>query len=342
VYIYSVVDDMLITSSDAQLTQSIVNAILAKLPGKDLGQAQHFNGMKIVWQPATHSVILCQPSHVQGLVDDFLANVDSSYGKYIPCVPGIRFCKEGHNEALGSPDLVTEDFPYRKLIGGLNYLSCSTRPDITFIVNQLARYSNAPKVAHWDAAIAVLKYLKNTINWGISLGHGAVTDKVYFKHLPPAVAYSDANHGTGLDDKKSVTGMVIHVLGGPVSWCSKMQKVASTSTCESEYRAMSATAREALWLAKLLPLFGVPAKPFQIRGDNKGAIQSIMNHTHTKHTKHIEIHHEFMKDRVVQGDLEFEHIPGKKNPADLFTKALPRVQFEEFRLAIGMRMNANN
>jgi len=104
---------------------------------------------------------------------------------------------------------------------------------------------------------------------------------------------------------------------------------------------MSATAKEALWLAKSLPLFGVAAKPFQIRGDNKGAIQSIMNHTHTKHTKHIEIHHEFMKDRVVQGDLEFEHIPGKKNPADLFTKALPKVQFEEFRLAIGMRMHEN-
>jgi len=64
-------------------------------------------------------------------------------------------------------------------------------------------------------------------------------------------AYANAHHGTGVHDKNSVTCMVIHVLGDPVSWASKMQPVASTSSCESEYRAMSATTREALWLANI-------------------------------------------------------------------------------------------
>ncbi len=271
------------------------------------------------------------------MLETFKEFDEFKYGHKLPCPGGLRLCKGGTSEALGSDDLVTETYHYRSLIGGLNYLSCCTRPDITFIVNQLSRYLNAPKVAHWDVAIGVLKYLKSTINWGISLGRGSIVDKIHFKQTQPAVAYADANHGTCVDDKKSVTGMVIHVLGGPVSWSSKMQPVASTSTCESEYRAMSATAREALWLAKLLPLFGIPGKPFQIRGDNKGAIQSINNHTHTKNTKHIEIHHEFMKDRVVTGDLEFEHIPGKSNPADIFTKALHYIKFAQFRSDIGMR-----
>jgi len=67
---------------------------------------------------------------------------------------------------------------YRALIGGLNHLSCCTRPGITYIVNQLARYKNAPTKAHWNVAIGVLMNLRNTSIWGISLGHGYAIDSV--------------------------------------------------------------------------------------------------------------------------------------------------------------------
>jgi len=342
VYISTVVDDMLITSKDEALTVKMVNAILKQLPGKNLGIAKHFNGVKIVWQPESHSVLLYQPSHIQDCIEEFKHLTNMDYGHNLPCRGGLRLCKEGTTDSMNTDDLDTEIYHYRGLLGQLNYLSCCTRPDITYIVNQLARYSNAPKKAHWDIAIGVLKYLKNTSNWGISLGHGSAIDKIFFKMGEPrreVTAFADANHGTGVDDKKSVTGMVIHVLGGPVSWASKMQPVASASSCESEYRAMSATAREALWLAKIVPLFGISAKPFLVCGDNKGAIQSINNRTHTKNTKHIEIHHEFMKDRKETGELEFLHIAGTMNPADILTKALDATKFNANRYALGMRQH---
>ena len=89
-------------------------------------------------------------------------------------------------------------------------------------------------------------------------------------------------------------------------------------------------------MTKVASLFGLPVRPFSIRGDNKGSIQSIKNFTHTKHTKHIEIHHEFMKERYQNGDIDYEHIPGKDNPADMFTKPLAYDKFQQFRLDIGM------
>jgi hypothetical protein len=118
----------------------------------------------------------------------------------------------------------------------------------------------------------VLRYLKHTQNWGICLGQGSVfgdivvncTPDVAQLHAnkkrkapepePDAVAYSDANHGTSVDDKKSISGVILHVFGGPVTWSSKVQHVTSLSTCESEFRAMSSATREALWLAKILSL----------------------------------------------------------------------------------------
>ena len=220
-------------------------------------------------------------------------------------------------------------------------MSCCTRHDITFVVNQLSIYANDPRQAHWDVAIDCLKYVNHTKNWGIVLGTGNHLQKLMFSadhgkkgHTSvtdlDAVAYADANHGTGIDDKKSVSGMVQHVMGGPVSWNSKVQPTASTSTCESEIRALSDASRESLWIAKLLKLFGLKDRPFLVRGDNFGAIQSIKKYTTTKYTKQIDIHHEFMKDRYMNGDLDFEYIAGDNNPADIFTKALGWNKFEQF------------
>jgi hypothetical protein len=154
---------------------------------------------------------------------------------------------------------------------------------------------------------------------------------------PRCVRSPMLNHGTGIDDKKSISGHVLHVFGGPVSWGSHVQPTTSLSTTESEYRAMSEACRESLWLAKITSLFGIDSTPFLVRGDSETAIKSLKNYSQTKYTKHIEIHHEFMKDRYKQGDLDFQHIKGTQNPADIFTKALGKYKFMEFREALGMR-----
>jgi hypothetical protein len=73
-----------------------------------------------------------------------------------------------------------------------------------------------------------------------------------------------------------------------------------------------------------------------VRGDSAGGIFAIKNHSYTRHTKHIGIHQDFMRDRYQNGDLDYEHIKGMDNPADIFTKALPLPAFSKHRLGIGM------
>jgi hypothetical protein len=150
------------------------------------------------------------------------------------------------------------------------------------------------------------------------------------------VGYADANFGTSLDDKRSISGYVIKILGGPVAWASRTQPLTATSTTEAEYRALSECSREALWISKLLDAFDIPAKPFLIRGDSQGALAAIKNYAYTKHTKHIEIVHDFMKDRYQNGQLDFEYVKGDDNPADIFTKCLGYPKFARFRKMLGM------
>jgi hypothetical protein len=90
-------------------------------------------------------------------------------------------------------------------------------------------------------------------------------------------------------------------------------------------------------MSKILTELRVLHVPFPIHGDNKGALDAVAGYGHTKHTKHIELHLEFMRQRRELGELAFKKIPGTDNPADMLTKPLDKQKFERFRTMIGMR-----
>jgi hypothetical protein len=136
---------MLVTSADEAYSKEIVAQILEKFPGKPCGEARQYNGMKVAWVRSEHSVILSQPKHVQSLVDKFSKVADLVTEKTMHAEAGTKLCKTGVAGQPESPSLDVSVYKYIELIGGMSYISCSTRPDITFIVNQLARYSNDPR-----------------------------------------------------------------------------------------------------------------------------------------------------------------------------------------------------
>ena len=56
---------------------------------------------------------------------------------------------------------------YREVTSCFLWISIVTRPDITFAVNQCARYSSNPKLEHWTAVLRILRYLKVTTDYGL-------------------------------------------------------------------------------------------------------------------------------------------------------------------------------
>ena len=346
-FLATVVDDVALTSSNSDFAKSISAGILACYEGTDMGIISQYNGMRIVWLPQSHACVVLQTAHIDALAATFGKICDIPI-RQLPMPANMKFCIGGTSANPNSPPLDTATYKYRALIGSLTYLVHGTRPDAVYTVNQLARYSNAPTWAHWEVALGCLGYLVHTKWWGIVLGRAGMPVTTYSKvstslHQPPplppgvdAVAYADANHGTGLDDYRSVSGTLIQVFGGPVTWSSARQLTQAISTVDSEIHAMSCAAREASWVAKLLAKFDVPCRPFLIRGDSLGGIQAVTKYTYTKHAKHIGIHQDFMRDRVQNGEYVFEHVQGVSNPADIFTKPLALPLFQAHRHNIGM------
>lgn len=115
---------------------------------------------------------------------------------------------------------------------------------------------------------------------------------------------------------------------GAISWSSQRQKIVTLSTTESEYVAATAAACEAVWLRKLLEEIGSRCdKATAIWVDNQSAIKLAKNPEFHKRTKHIDVKFHFIREKVANREIEVKYVPTKCQRADVFTKALPRIQF---------------
>jgi hypothetical protein len=94
------------------------------------------------------------------------------------------------------------------LIGSLQYLSTTTRPDISQAVGMLSRFRGQPTTAHWNGAIRVLRYLNCTKYMGITYTKSGTNDLVCFV---------DADFAGDLDSRKSTIGFVFLLNGSAVS-----------------------------------------------------------------------------------------------------------------------------
>ncbi|XP_059302047.1 uncharacterized mitochondrial protein AtMg00810-like [Lycium ferocissimum] len=108
---------------------------------------------------------------------------------------------------------------YQKLVGKLIYLTIS-KPDICFAVQVLSQFMQQPKRSHWEAALRVVKYVKNAPGLGILLGKDSVTNMT---------AYCDSDWASCPNTRRSVTGYVIQLGGYLVSWKSKKHTVNRSS-----------------------------------------------------------------------------------------------------------------
>ena len=70
--------------------------------------------------------------------------------------------------------------------------------------------------------------------------------------------------------------------------------------------------------------------------DNQAAIALINNCQLSRRAKHIDIRFHFIRDLVTRKQIEPVYCPSKENLADIFTKSIPKPQFEQLKIGIGM------
>ncbi|XP_021744666.1 uncharacterized protein LOC110710650 [Chenopodium quinoa] len=225
--ILAYVDDLLITGDNLEEIERLKANLDSEFTIKDLRELRFFIGIEV--DRNEHGTLLNQRKYIL----DILKNVgmeDCKIAKFL-FPKGMRLSTET-GEILAHPEI------YRRIVGKLLYLNI-TRPDISYSVQQLSQFMHCPRKPHLQVALHVIRYLKGTMDWGL----------YYPRNSELKIeGYSDADWGSCAFSARSLTNYCIFIGQCLVSWKTKKQKTVSKSSTESEYRSMSHTTSELVWV----------------------------------------------------------------------------------------------
>ena len=96
-------------------------------------------------------------------------------------------------------------------------------------------------------------------------------------------------------------------------------------------------AQEGTWLRQLLKeLQQQTDYAIPLHCDNQSAIRLAENPVFHSRTKHVEVHYHFIREKVLQEEIEMRQVNTEDQAADLFTKGLNTSRLTKLREMLNM------
>ena len=244
------------------------------------------------------------------------------------------------------------EFDYLSIVGSLLHIVNFTRPDCAYAVSALARHSANYDRSHEKAVKRVVQYLYHTSHLAITYfrdGNVFSTEKntatVWEAGCHPLdwnkndderfKVFTDASFGDDIVTRRSSSGELIYLNGGPISWFSRLQKLVALSTAESEIYAATDAAKVVAHLKVLLNDLGCRSSaPVTTYQDNAACIvmgSQLRNH---KNARHFVTRLSYLQQVVQNGTIQFKELGTRDMLADIMTKALPDQQYHKLSSAL--------
>ena len=190
------VDDLILTGNNSVFVANIIDQLGQTFSIKDLGPLHFFLGVEVI--PTADGLFLTQHKYIRDLLAK--TSMDGARDITTPLSTSVSLQL---NDGSSSVDSIE----FCKVIGALQYLSF-TRPDISFAVNKLSQFMHRPTQIHWTATKRLLRYLKNTIFYGINIRKTS---------SPTLTCFSDADWAGSMDDRKSTSAYLFFLGNTPIS-----------------------------------------------------------------------------------------------------------------------------
>lgn len=322
------VDDLLIFTKNVEVKNKLKMYLNSNFKMKDMGEARFVLGMQIQRDRTKGTIYIDQKRYINDILTRF--NMTECNPASTPMDSNQKLTKlmcpqteEEKNEMM--------QIPYQEAVGSIMFAAQVSRPDVSFAVSNVSRFNNCYGKPHWTAVKRILRYLKGTSD-----------TKLEFSKTKnnTVVGYCDADWANDGDDRRSVTGYIFKSGGGAISWNTKRQPTVALSSTEAEYMAVSSATQEALWL-KGLEAELIPSSPKStiIHCDNKGAISLALTNAYHPRTKHIDVRHHFVRDKIDEGLINLKYISTADMNADFLTKPLDFKKHNLCAKAIGLKFS---
>ena len=326
------VDDLNIIGTQKEI-QKASDYLKGEFEMKDLGQTQYCLGLQI--EHSQNGIFVHQSTYTKRVLKRF--NMDKSTPLSTPMVVrSLNIESDPFRPPEEKEEILGPEVPYLSAIGALMYLANCTRPDISFAVNLLARFSSSPTRRHWNGIKHVFRYLQGTIDLGLFYPKDSKGQMIGF---------ADAGYLSDPHKARSQTGYVFTIGGTAISWRSQKQTLVATSSNHAEIIALHEASRECVWLRSISRHIcsnsGIDGntEPTILHEDNAACVaQTNDGYIKSDRTKHI--HPKFFsytQELVKKKEIEVRYVRSCDNAADLFTKSLPTAVFRKHVHNIGMR-----
>ncbi|XP_074361400.1 secreted RxLR effector protein 161-like [Apium graveolens] len=185
---------------------SLVICLKTEFEMKDLGRTKYFLGIQV--EHLSTEIFLHQSTYTEKVLNRFY--VDKSHPLTTPMVvKSLEPDKDPFRPREDGKEVLGPEIPYLGAIGALMYLANNTRPDITFVVSLLAKFSSAPMDRHWNEIKHIFRYIRRIIDFGLFFPKNSTSQLIGYAD---AVYLSDPHFG------KSQTGYVSTYCGATISW----------------------------------------------------------------------------------------------------------------------------
>nr|KYP58720.1 Retrovirus-related Pol polyprotein from transposon TNT 1-94 [Cajanus cajan] len=326
------VDDINIIGTPEELSKAI-DCLKKEFEMKDLGRTKFCLGLQVEY--LENGILVHQEAYITKVLKRFY--MDKSHPLCTPMVVrSLDVNKDPFRPQEKDEEILGPEVPYLSAIGALMYLANYTRPDIAFAVNLLARYSSSPTRRHWNGVKQILRYLRGTMDMGLLYSNVS---------KPELNGYADAGYLSDPHNGKSQTGYLFTSGGTAISWRSVKQTISATSSNHAEILALHEASRECVWLRSVIQhiretcgLSSGKMTSTVIYEDNVACIAQLKDgYIKGDRTKHILPKFFFTHDLQRNGDINVQQVRSSDNLADLFTKSLLRIFFEQLIHKIGLR-----
>jgi hypothetical protein len=190
-------DDILIFGNNVDMIKELKDFLSNNFMMKDLSEADVILNIKLLREKENGGVTLMQSHYVEKVLSHF---------GYSDCAPALT--PYDPSMILRKNRRISRDqLRYSQIVSSLMYLASVTKLDISFAVSKLSRFVSNPGDTHWSALERVLRYLKETMSYGIH----------YTRYSRVLEGYCDANWISNADELYTTSRYVFFLIGGVVS-----------------------------------------------------------------------------------------------------------------------------
>nr|GEV05668.1 zinc finger, CCHC-type [Tanacetum cinerariifolium] len=195
------VDDMLMFGTDQDQVDKTKEFLSSNFSMKNMGEADVILGIRI--KREDKGITITQSHYIEKILKKF---------KCDDCCP-VTIPLDLTIKRMPNTGRTVDQLEYSRSIGCLMYAMTSKRPYIAYVISKLSRYTSNHSIHQWHAIMRVVKYLKKTVDYGLS----------YVRFSLVLEGYSDASCITNSEDHTSTTEFVaLAAAGEEAEWLRNM------------------------------------------------------------------------------------------------------------------------